>query len=105
MTCENFDPFNAFSIDEVSILKCADQRQNLQPQIMLMFKYFQETDSLYIELAQRPGFDTRDIEEGIVVDIDVKGHAIGIVIDQASKHMSLNKLNLRRLPFEVEQVA
>ena len=72
---------------------------------MLMFKYFQETDSLYIELADRPGFDTREIEEGIVVDIDDKGHAIGIDIDQASKHMSLKKLNLRRLPFEVEQVA
>jgi uncharacterized protein YuzE len=39
------------------------------------------------------------------VDIDDQGHAIGIDIDQASKHMSLNKLNLRRLPFEVEQVA
>jgi uncharacterized protein YuzE len=68
----------------------------------MKIEYFQETDSLYIELAERPGFDTREIEEGIVVDIDDKGHAIGIDIDQASKHMSLNKLNLRRLPFEVE---
>jgi len=70
-----------------------------------MIEYFPETDSLYIELADRPGFDTREIEEGIVVDIDDKGHAIGIDIDQASKHLSLDKLNLRRLPFEVEQVA
>jgi uncharacterized protein YuzE len=71
----------------------------------MKIEYFPETDSLYIELADRPGFDTREIEEGIVVDIDDKGHAIGIDIYQASKHMSLNKLNLRRLPFEVEQVA
>jgi uncharacterized protein YuzE len=71
----------------------------------MKIEYFPETDSLYIELADRPGFDTREIEEGIVVDIDDKGHAIGIDIDQASKHMSLNKLNLRRLPFEVEQFA
>lgn len=71
----------------------------------MKIEYFPETDSLYIELADRLGFDTREIEEGIVVDIDDKGHAIDIDIDQASKHMSLNKLNLRRLPFEVEQVA
>jgi len=71
----------------------------------MKIEYFRDTDSLYIELADRHGFDTREIEEGIVVDIDDKGHAIGIDIDQASKHMSLNKLNLRRLPFEVEQVA
>ena len=71
----------------------------------MKIEYFPEIDSLYIELAERPGFDTREIEEGIVLDIDEQGHAVGIDIDQASKHLSLNKLNLRRLPFEVEQVA
>jgi uncharacterized protein YuzE len=71
----------------------------------MKIEYFRETDSLYIELADRPGADTREIEEGIVLDIDDQGHAVGIDIDQASKHLILNKLNLRRLPFEVEQVA
>jgi uncharacterized protein YuzE len=71
----------------------------------MKIEYLPETDSLYIELADRPGFDTRKIEEGFVVDIDAKGHAIGIDIDLASKHRSLNKLNLRRRPLEVEQVA
>jgi uncharacterized protein YuzE len=71
----------------------------------MKIEYFPETDSLYIELADRPGADTREIEEGIVLDIDDQGHAVGIDIDQASKHLRLNKLNLRRLPFEVEQVA
>jgi uncharacterized protein YuzE len=71
----------------------------------LKIEYFPETDSLYTELAERPGFDTREIEEGIVLDIDDQSHAVGIDIDQASKRLSLDKLNLRRLPFEVEQVA
>ena len=71
----------------------------------MKIEYFPETDSLYIELADRPGSDTREIEEGIVLDIDDQGHAVGIDIDQASKHLSLNILNLRGLPFEVEQVA
>jgi uncharacterized protein YuzE len=71
----------------------------------MKIEYFPETDSLYIELADRPGADTREIEEGIVLDIDDQGHAVGIDIDQASKHLSLNKLNFSRLPFEVEQVA
>jgi uncharacterized protein YuzE len=71
----------------------------------MKFEYFRETDNLYIELADRSSADTREIEEGIVLDIDDQGYAVGIDIDQASKHLSLNKLNLRRLPFEVEQVA
>ncbi|NDA91057.1 MAG: DUF2283 domain-containing protein, partial [Alphaproteobacteria bacterium] len=36
----------------------------------MKIEYFPETDSLYIELADRPGADTREIEEGIVLDID-----------------------------------
>lgn len=71
----------------------------------MRIEYFPETDSLYIDLADRPGADTREIEEGIVLDVDENGHAVGLDIDQASKHLSLQKLNLKRLPFEVEQIA
>jgi uncharacterized protein YuzE len=71
----------------------------------MKIEYFPETDSLYIDLADRPGTDSREIEEGIVLDIDAEGRAVGLDIDQASKHLSLNKLNLKRLPFEVEHVA
>lgn len=71
----------------------------------MKIEYFPETDSLYIELADRPGSDTREIEEGIILDIDEQGRAVGLDIDQASKHLDLKKLNLRRVPFEVEQAA
>jgi uncharacterized protein YuzE len=71
----------------------------------MKIEYFPETDSLYIDLADRPGTDTREIEEGIVLDVDEQGRAVGLDIDQASKHLSLKKLNLRRLPFEIEQIA
>ncbi len=71
----------------------------------MKIEYFPETDSLYIDLSDRPGADTREIEEGIVLDIDEDGRAVGLDIDQASKHLSLQKLNLKGLPFEVEHVA
>lgn len=69
----------------------------------MRIEYYPETDSLYIDLADRPGVDTREIEEGIVLDVDENGRAVGLDIDQASKHLSLQKLNLKGLPFEVEQ--
>jgi uncharacterized protein YuzE len=71
----------------------------------MKIEYFPETDSLYIDLADRPGADTREIEEGIVLDVDEHGCAVGLDIDQASKHLSFHKLNLKGLPFEIEQVA
>lgn len=70
----------------------------------MRIEYFPETDSLYIDLADRPGADTREIEEGIVLDVDEHGRAVGLDIDQASKHLSLQTLNLKRLPFEVDQM-
>jgi uncharacterized protein YuzE len=70
----------------------------------MKIEYFPDTDSLYIDLAERAGTDTREIAEGIVVDLDGAGHPVGIDIDQASKHLDLRKLNLKRIPFEVEQI-
>lgn len=52
----------------------------------MKIEYFPETNSLYIELTDRTGADTREIEDGIVLDIDENGHAVGLDIDQASKH-------------------
>ncbi|MDL5052342.1 DUF2283 domain-containing protein [Oscillatoria laete-virens NRMC-F 0139] len=56
-------------------------------------------------LFDHKGTDTREIEEGIILDIDEHGRAVGLDIDQASKHLNLTTLNLKRLPFKVEQTA
>ena len=69
----------------------------------MRIEYFPETDSLYIELSEKVGRDTREIEEGIILDVDEDGKAVGLDIDQASKHLDLRKLNLRPIPFEVDQ--
>jgi len=71
----------------------------------MRIEYFPETDSLYIDLAERAGVDTREGGDGIVIDIDEDGHPVGIDIDQASKHLDLRTLDLRRIPFGVEKVA
>ena len=44
----------------------------------MKIEYFPDTDSLYIELADRPGADTREIVEGIVLDIDENGRTVGL---------------------------
>ena len=69
----------------------------------MKIEYFPETDSLYIELANRPGADTREIEEGIVLDIDKNGKAVGLDIDQASKHLDLAKLDVDKVPIYTDE--
>ena len=60
--------------------------------------YYPETDSLYIELRDRPGADVREIGDGIVVDVDADGNPVGIDIDDASRRLDLATLELVALP-------
>ena len=60
--------------------------------------YYPETDSLYIELRDRPGADVREVGGGIVVDVDADGNPVGIAIDRASQRLDLSTLELVDLP-------
>ena len=60
--------------------------------------YYPETDSLYIELNSAPGAETREIVEGLVVDLDVNGNVVGLDIDHASSKLDLSKIETIALP-------
>jgi len=54
--------------------------------------YYPETDSLYIELKDSPGVQTREVALGLNVDLDEKGEVIGFDIDHASRKLDLSKI-------------
>jgi uncharacterized protein YuzE len=60
--------------------------------------YYPETDSLYIELKGTPGVETREIVEGLMVDLDVNGEVVGFDIDHASRKLDLSKIETIALP-------
>jgi uncharacterized protein YuzE len=64
---------------------------------------YPETDSLYIEPQAAPGVETRQIEDGLNVDFDAAGHAVGI--DGASRRLDLTKLETVALPVKGARVA
>lgn len=64
-----------------------------------------ETDSLYIDLSERPSVESREVSEGIVLDYDAAGNLVGIDIDNASKKVDLQTLIVSRLPGEVHTIA
>ena len=65
----------------------------------MKFHYYQETDSLYIDLAERPGADSREIAPGVVLDFDAEGKLVGIDIDHASQVVNLSRLETEDLPW------
>ena len=70
----------------------------------MKLNYYPETDSLYIDLSERPSVESREISEGILLDYDANGRLVGIDIDNASNKVEMEKLILSKLPAEVEMV-
>lgn len=60
--------------------------------------YYPDTDSLYIDLAERPGVDSREVAPGVVLDFDAAGVLVGIDIDHASRQLDLSRVETHALP-------
>jgi uncharacterized protein YuzE len=60
--------------------------------------YDKETDSLYIDLNERPSAGSREIQEGIVIDLDTNGRIVGIDIQHASEVLDLGTLEAQHFP-------
>ena len=63
--------------------------------------YYVDTDSLYIDLADRPSTNSREVLPGVVLDLDDRGSLVGIDIDRASQQFDLLQLEAASVPFEV----
>lgn len=64
----------------------------------MKLNYYPDTDSLYIDLAERPSVESRELSDGIVLDYDADGQLVGIDIDGASRRVSLDRLTVTALP-------
>ncbi len=71
----------------------------------MKLNYYPDTDSLYIDLSERPSAESREISEGIILDYDADGKLVGIDIDNATNKVELKKLILSKLPGKVETAA
>ena len=67
--------------------------------------YYPETDSLYIDLNEKPSADSREIAEGLVVDFDAEGNIVGIDIQHASRKLDLKTLETQALPTATVKMA
>ena len=60
-------------------------------------RYFEDTDTLYIELRTAVVAETRDIDENTVVDVDAGGQMIAITIEHAKVRAELEQVVYERV--------
>ena len=64
----------------------------------MKIKYFQDTDTLYIEFKHAKVVETRDLDENMLVDLDSEGNICALTIEHAREHADIPH-------FSFEQVA
>jgi len=69
----------------------------------MKIEYSKDVDALYVQFRKGYVSKSREIEEGVVVDLDKNGHILGIEILDASKRLTLEELinvSIENLPIE-----
>jgi uncharacterized protein YuzE len=65
----------------------------------MKLNYYEETDSLYIDLSSKKSVDSKEVSEGVVLDYDGEGNIVGIDIDNASKKLDLKEININQCKY------
>ena len=66
--------------------------------------YYPETDTLYIDLSEQASVESEEIADGIVFDYDAAGNVVGLEIDNASKKVQLDRLEVSNVPGPVVRI-
>ena len=57
----------------------------------MKFHYYHDTDSLYVEFSREPSAETREIANGLNVDLDARGKVVGFDVDLAAEGLDPQK--------------
>ena len=60
----------------------------------MKMSYYKDTDSLYIDLSEKPSKESLEVAPGIVLDFDENNNVVGIDIDRASQILNLSELEI-----------
>ena len=64
----------------------------------MKLNYYEEPDSLYIDLSSSVSSDSKEIADGLVIDFDNAGQIVGIDIQHASERIDLSSIESAHLP-------
>jgi uncharacterized protein YuzE len=71
----------------------------------MKLNYYEETDSLYIDLSSKNSVESKAVSEGIVLDYDAEGNLVGIDIDNASTKLDLKEIDINKLPVHEKSIS
>jgi len=77
--------------NDFPFIKDIEKMANVSNTNQMEYKYFEDTDTLYIKLVENPSIESEEVDEGIVFDYDENGLIVGIEIENFIKRMKDKK--------------
>ena len=63
----------------------------------MKIRYFQDTDTLYIEFKPVEVAETRDLDENTLLDLDGEGNICGITIEHARQRTDIPQFSYEQI--------
>ena len=63
----------------------------------MKIKYFQDTDTLYIEFREAEVAETRDLDEDTLLDLDKEGRICAITVEHAKERADIPHFSFEQL--------
>ncbi len=63
----------------------------------MKIKYFQDTDTLYIEFRSAPVNETRDLDENTLLDMDAQGNICAITLEHAKERADIPHFSFEQI--------
>ena len=63
----------------------------------MKIKYFQDTDTLYIEFKSTDVSESRDLDENTLLDLDAEGNVCGITVEHARDRADIPQFSFEQI--------
>lgn len=63
----------------------------------MKIKYFEDTDTLYIEFRDAEILETRDYDDNTLIDIDAAGQVCGITVEHAKQRVDIPAFSFEQI--------
>ncbi len=63
----------------------------------MKIKYFQDTDTLYIEFKSTVVSESRDLDENTLLDLDAEGNVCGITVEHARDRADIPQFSFEQI--------
>jgi uncharacterized protein YuzE len=60
-------------------------------------RYFDDTDTAYVEFSNLPAVETKEINDNILLDLDSSGKLVGMTIEHASEQANISEMSFQQM--------